>query len=61
MSNQEQVPIELTPEQKDEIGQASDQNATPVKLTVEELEERIAPGSLMGACSTGSHLPTTSQ
>ena len=44
MSNpKEQVRIQLTPEQKSEIKNATGKDAEAVELSVEELEERIAP------------------
>jgi uncharacterized small protein (DUF1192 family) len=39
----EQVRIKLTPEQKSEIKNATGKDAEAVELSVEELEERIAP------------------
>jgi hypothetical protein len=44
MSNQ--FRIELTPEQKAKVRAATGKDAEAVELTVEELEERIAPGKL---------------
>ncbi len=38
-----QFRIELTPEQKDKIRNATGRDAEAVELSVEELEERIAP------------------
>jgi hypothetical protein len=38
-----QVRIELTPEQKAKISAATGKDAEAVELSVEELEERIAP------------------
>ena len=38
-----QFRIELTPEQKAQIRAATGKDATAVELSVEELEERIAP------------------
>ena len=35
--------IELTPEQKDQVRSATGKDAEAVELSVEELEERIAP------------------
>lgn len=37
--------LTLTPEQKEEIRKATGQDADAVELTVEELEERIAPAA----------------
>jgi uncharacterized small protein (DUF1192 family) len=46
MSNpKEQVRIKLTPEQKAEIKNATGKDAEAVELSVEELEERIAPAT----------------
>jgi hypothetical protein len=46
MSNpKEQFRIKLTPEQKAQIQQATGKEAEAVELSVEELEERIAPSS----------------
>lgn len=39
----EQVRIPLTPEQKEAIKNATGKDASAVELTVQELEERIAP------------------
>jgi hypothetical protein len=39
-----QFRIELTPEQKAKIRNATGKDAEAVELTIEELEERIAPG-----------------
>ena len=47
MSNpKEQFRIELTPEQKSQVRNATGKEAEAVELSVEELEERIAPGKL---------------
>ncbi len=46
MSSKGQFRIELTPEQKDKIRSATGQNADAVELSVEELEERIAPSKV---------------
>jgi hypothetical protein len=42
-SSKGQVRIELTPEQKAKIRSATGKEAEAVELSVEELEERIAP------------------
>ena len=42
-SSKGQVRIELTPEQKAKIHNATGKDAEAVELSVEELEERIAP------------------
>ncbi len=43
MSSKDQIRIELTPEQKATIRNATGKDAEAVELSVEELEERIAP------------------
>ena len=40
-----QVRIKLTPEQQNQIRQATGKNAEALELTVQELEQRIAPTS----------------
>jgi uncharacterized small protein (DUF1192 family) len=48
MSNpKDQVRIELTPAQKANIRNATGKDAEAVELSVEELEERIAPVKLV--------------
>jgi len=42
-SSKGQFRIELTPEQKEKVRAATGKNAEAVELSVEELEERIAP------------------
>jgi uncharacterized small protein (DUF1192 family) len=42
-SAKSQVRIELTPEQKAQVRNATGKDAEAVELSVEELEERIAP------------------
>jgi hypothetical protein len=42
-----QVRIQLTPEQKSVIRNATGKNAEALELSVQELEERIAPGGTM--------------
>jgi len=42
-SSKGQFRIELTPEQKDKVRNATGKDAEAVELSVEELEERIAP------------------
>jgi hypothetical protein len=42
----EQFRIHLTPDQKDQIRNATGKDAEAVELSVEELEERIAPSRL---------------
>jgi uncharacterized small protein (DUF1192 family) len=47
MSNpKEQFRIQLTPEQKAQVRTATGKEAEAVELSVEELEERIAPATL---------------
>ncbi len=41
-----QFRIELTPEQKNQVRHATGKDAEAVELSVEELEERIAPARL---------------
>lgn len=46
MSNpKEQFRIELTPEQRSQVRNATGKDAEAVELSVEELEERIAPAT----------------
>jgi len=46
MSNpQEHLRIKLTPEQKSQVKNATGKEAEAVELSVEELEERIAPAA----------------
>jgi uncharacterized small protein (DUF1192 family) len=48
MSNpKEQFRIELTPEQKSQVRNATGKDAEAVELSVEELEERIAPATII--------------
>jgi uncharacterized small protein (DUF1192 family) len=42
-TSKEQVRIQLTPEQKEQVRTATGKEAEAVELSVEELEERIAP------------------
>jgi hypothetical protein len=42
-SSKDQFRIELTPEQKNKVRDAIGKDAEAVELSVEELEERIAP------------------
>jgi hypothetical protein len=44
-NSKEQFRIELTPEQKAQVRTATGKDAEAVELSVEELEERIAPGT----------------
>ena len=52
-----QVRITLTPEQKNQVRQATGKNAEALELSVQELEQRIAPSFLMGS---GGDRPTES-
>jgi hypothetical protein len=44
----EQVRITLTPEQRAMVKNATGKDASSLELSVQELEERIAPGGLSG-------------
>lgn len=46
-SSKGQVRIELTADQKAKIREATGKDAEAVELSVEELEERIAPGKTL--------------
>ena len=46
MQNKGQFRIELTPDQKAKIREATGKDAEAVELSVEELEERIAPSKV---------------
>jgi uncharacterized small protein (DUF1192 family) len=43
MNESRNIRITLTPEQKEEVRKATGKDAEAVELSVEELEERIAP------------------
>jgi uncharacterized small protein (DUF1192 family) len=43
MTTRPNIRITLTPEQKEEVRKATGKDAEAVELSVEELEERIAP------------------
>jgi hypothetical protein len=45
-NEKEVVRIDLTDEQKKQIKDATEQNAEAIELTVQELEQRIAPRAL---------------
>jgi hypothetical protein len=45
-SPKDQIRIQLTPEQKAMVKNATGKDAEAVELTVSELEERIAPGGV---------------
>jgi hypothetical protein len=42
-NEKEIVRIDLTPEQKQKVKNATDKNAEAIELTIEELEAKIAP------------------
>ena len=42
--SKEPVRIKLTPEQQEMVRKATGKNAEALEMTVQELEERIAPG-----------------
>jgi hypothetical protein len=44
--SKDQIRIELTPDQKAQVRKATGKDAEAVELTVDELEDRIAPGKL---------------
>jgi hypothetical protein len=46
MTTRPNIRITLTPEQKEEVRKATGKDANAVELSVEELEERIAPSTL---------------
>ena len=46
MSNN--VKLELTPEQRNQIREATGKDANVIEFSVEELEERIAPVTVLG-------------
>jgi hypothetical protein len=46
MERKQPVKIELTEDQKKQIRDATGKDASAIELTVEELEERVSPGSL---------------
>jgi hypothetical protein len=43
MADSKKIRIELTSEQKDKVRRATGRDAETIELSVEELEERIAP------------------
>ncbi|MGH7498426.1 MAG: hypothetical protein ACREL3_06195 [Gemmatimonadales bacterium] len=45
--SKDQIRIELTKEQKDQVRKATGKDAEAVELSVEELEDRIAPGKVI--------------
>jgi uncharacterized small protein (DUF1192 family) len=48
MTTKPTIRITLTPEQKEEVRKATGKDATAVELSIEELEERIAPMTRIG-------------
>ena len=46
--SKDQIRIELTPEQKEPGRKATGKDAEAVELSVEELEDRIAPAKITG-------------
>jgi uncharacterized small protein (DUF1192 family) len=48
MSRQATFTMKLTPEQKEEIRKVTGKDAEVIELSVEELEERIAPAARRG-------------
>ena len=55
-STEQHVRIDLTPAQQQEIKAVSGRDVDTLVLTVDPLEERIAP-TLFSACCTGTHFP----
>lgn len=43
MADKDRVKIKLTPEQREQVRNATGKNADTLELTAQELEERIAP------------------
>ncbi len=48
MSRSDTFRISLTPEQKEQVRKATGKEANTIELSVEELEERIAPMTIAG-------------
>lgn len=44
--SKEPIRIKLTPEQQNEVRKATGKNAEALELSVQELEERIAPATM---------------
>jgi hypothetical protein len=59
MSKAKLIRIELTSAQKEQIKQAFGRDCDTMELTVNELEQRIAP-SLFTSCASGSIPPRVS-
>ena len=51
----DQIRIELTDAQKDQVRKATGKDAEAVELSVEELEERIAPSNVFNTRAAGKH------
>jgi len=47
MASGKRISLKLSPEQQQQIKQATGKNAQAIELSVEELEERIAPATDM--------------
>ena len=47
MASKASIRIKLTPDQQREIKKATGKNAEALELTAEELEERIAPSTVL--------------
>jgi hypothetical protein len=58
--SKDQIRIELTPDQKAQVQKATGKEAEAVELTVDELEDRIAPSTLSvsGKKKNFGHGPT---
>jgi uncharacterized small protein (DUF1192 family) len=48
MTDKNRIRMTLTPEQKDQVRQVTGKEADTIELSVEELEERIAPMTRAG-------------
>jgi hypothetical protein len=46
-NNEQTVRFDLTPEQKEQVKKATNKDVEAVELTVNELEERIAPRAIL--------------
>lgn len=57
MNKDQPIRIELTPEQTQQIKEASGHEISAMELKIEELEQRVVP-SLMLACASGKHFDT---
>ena len=54
MTIDQRIRIELTPEQRNQVKEASGKEIATIELKFDELEQRIAPTG----CAGGSHFPT---